>query len=246
MRSILKKIVRRLFRNDRRALEGLDSEHAELITSVIRDRLTYLSAAKLRSIVETCLQIEASGLRGLFIEAGCALGGSTVVIGKLKNSASELRVYDVFGMIPAPTESDGKDVQKRYERIAAGKSRGIGGDRYYGYEENLVDTVKANLARYGISVSTDNVKLIRGLLQDTMEIDHPVVFAHIDVDWYEPVRTCLERLVPNLAAGGVIILDDYHDWSGCRRAVDDFFADKRDEFRFDDSAGSLKVQKRFD
>ena len=34
-------------------------------------------------------------------------------------------IYDVFGMIPAPSEEDGEDVYKRYEVIVSGKSKGI-------------------------------------------------------------------------------------------------------------------------
>ena len=55
-----------------------------------------------------------------------------------------------------------------------------------------------------------------------MTINQPVAFAHVDVDWYEPVMTCLSRVFPSLVIGGSIILDDYHDWGGCRKATDEF------------------------
>ena len=32
------------------------------------------------------------------------------------------------------------------------------------------------------------------------------------------------RLAPLLVPGGRLVLDDYHTWSGCRRAVDEYFA----------------------
>ena len=68
------------------------------------------------------------------------------------------------------------------------------------------------------------MSLIKGLVQDTMRIDQPVAFAHVDVDWYEPVLTCLQRVFPKLVEGGSIILDDYHDWGGCRKATDEYIA----------------------
>ena len=37
--------------------------------------------------------------------------------------------------------------------------------------------------------------------------------------------TCLERIAPRLATGGLLIIDDYDAWSGCRRAVDEYFAE---------------------
>jgi O-methyltransferase len=35
----------------------------------------------------------------------------------------------------------------------------------------------------------------------------------------------LDHLYPLVAAGGVLILDDYGHWDGARRAVDEYFAD---------------------
>ena len=76
-----------------------------------------------------------------------------------------------------------------------------------------------------------------------MKIDGPVAFAHVDVDWYEPVKTSLERIFPNLTVGGSIILDDYHDWGGCRKATDEFLREVTDKIVLDDSAGSMKITK---
>jgi asparagine synthase (glutamine-hydrolysing) len=45
------------------------------------------------------------------------------------------------------------------------------------------------------------------------------------------VRTCLERIAPRLARGGVMIVDDYDSKSGCRLAVDEYFASRRGEYR---------------
>ena len=36
--------------------------------------------------------------------------------------------------------------------------------------------------------------------------------------------TSCEHLYPRLAAGGVLIIDDYGHWDGARRAVDEYFA----------------------
>lgn len=55
----------------------------------------------------------------------------------------------------------------------------------------------------------------------------PVAFAHIDCDWYEPVRYCLDALRRRLAAGAIVVLDDYRDYGGCRKAVDAYLAEDR-------------------
>ena len=214
-----------------------------LISQIADKKLTYLSHLKMASIANTCRDIERRGLSGAFIEAGCALGGSSILIGSLKSAHRSLKVYDVFGLIPAPTEEDPDDVQQRYETIITGQSAGINGDKYYGYEEDLLDKVKANFAAFGLNLEARNIHLIEGLLQETMHVDSAVAFAHVDVDWYDPVKTCLERLYPRLIVGGSIILDDYHDWGGCRKAVDEFLRTIVGKARIDDSAGSLKITK---
>src|SRR5918994_2174184 len=150
---------------------------------------------------------------------------------RAKGRERPLLVHDVFGMIPPPTEADGEDVQARYETIASGRSPGLGEDTYYGYEPDLISKVRQNFERFGLSPEDNAVSLVRGLFQDTIVGDEPVALAHIDGDWYESVRTCLERIGPRLVPGGVMVIDDYFKWSGCRSAVDEFLAEHPDRYR---------------
>ena len=140
-------------------------------------------------------------------------------------------MYDVFGMIPAPSEKDGVEVQKRYETIQSGQSEGLGGNKYYGYEENLYAKVKQTFTDLGVEVDTNNVTLIQGLYEDTLKVDEPVAMAHIDCDWYDSVMVCLNQIVPHLSVGGILVIDDYGAWAGCKKAVDEYFKDRL-EFEF--------------
>ncbi len=195
-----------------------------VVNGVIADLLTYLDADALTDLYETALAAEAEGRPGLIVEAGCALGGSAIVLASAKSPARPMRVYDVFGMIPPPTEADEQDVHERYEVIRSGRSEGLGGDRYYGYEENLLAKVADNFETHGVPLESNKVELVQGLFEDTMHFEEPVCIAHIDGDWYESVATCLERIHPVLVPGGVMVIDDYFAWSGARKAVDDFLA----------------------
>lgn len=227
----------------RAIIAKISDRDRKLMADIRAQKITYLSETRLASINATCSSIEDVNLAGLFIEAGCALGGSAVLIASTKNSERPFLVYDVFDMIPAPTDKDPKDVHERYETIVQGKSTGIGGDKYYGYLENLYNVVQSNLNNFGINCQQQRISLIKGLVQNTMVIEQPVAFAHIDVDWYEPVLTSLERIFPNLVVGGSIILDDYHDWGGCRQATDEFLNRVNGQYTLDDSAGSMKITK---
>ena len=221
----------------------LTVEERHLVYRIRDKKLTYLSDRKLTSLITTCRSIEARNLPGIFLEAGCALGGSAILLASVKSSGRPLNVYDVFGMIPSPTNEDTQDVHTRYQTIVEGKSTGIEGDCYYGYIDGLYDVVKQNFASFDIECEDQSVSLIKGLVQDTLVLDHPVAFAHIDVDWYEPVKICLERIFPKLVIGGSIILDDYHDWGGCRKATDKYLQQIVGQFRLDDSAGSMRITK---
>jgi asparagine synthase (glutamine-hydrolysing) len=225
-------------------LEGMHPADRDLVARIRQRHLTYLSDRKLRSLAQACREAEAQALEGMFVEAGCALGGSSILIASLKRAGREFRVYDVFGMIPPPTRADTEDVHQRYRTIVEGKAAGIDQDRYYGYEADLYEKVKGNLRDFGIDCGAHRVSLIKGLLQDTMAIDGPVAFAHVDVDWYEPVKTCLERLWPRVVPGGSVILDDYHDWGGCRKAADEYLRGITGQFRLDDGAGSMKITRQ--
>jgi len=220
----------------------LSFNERELIHSIQALNMTYLSEEKLASIVGIIKSIEEAKTGGIFIEAGCALGGSTALIAKTKNKHTPLYVYDVFGVIPPPTEQDTEDVHERYKTIVSGASQGIGGDVYYGYQDNLYETVVKNLKHFSCDCQEDHIVLIKGLLQETMKINQPVAFAHVDVDWYEPVKFCLENIFPKLVIGGSIVFDDYHDWGGCRNAVDEYLRTVQGQFDVDD-IGSMKITR---
>lgn len=224
-------------------LSPLDREDRDLIARIRERNLTYLSGNKLAKLAALCHAVDENRLPGVIVEAGCALGGSSILLATLKDAGRPLWVYDVFGMIPSPTAEDTEDVHARYRTIVEGKSKGIGNDKYYGYEDNLYERVRSNLAEFGIDCERQSVVLIKGLLQDTMDITEPVALAHVDVDWYDPVKTCLERIFPRLTVGGSIVLDDYHDWGGCRKATDEFLRTVVGQFSLDDSAGSLTVTR---
>jgi O-methyltransferase len=197
---------------------------------VMRDRLTYLSPRKMRVIERAARRIQRKRVPGDFIECGVALGGSAILLASLLGPQRRFHGYDVFETIPAPGPQDESDAHRRYEVIKSGASTGIGGGEYYGYMKNLRDVVMGNFRKYGFDVDDRRIHLHRGLFQDTLhfQADARVALAHIDCDWYEPVKLCLERIYPRLAVGGCMILDDYNDYQGCKKAVDEFLAGKTD------------------
>lgn len=204
-----------------------------VVKHVWNSRLTYLPHPALQDLHEQCLRMEREGIAGSFIEAGCARGGSAIVMTAAKAKPRPMYLYDVFGLIPAPSDNDDEDCHDRYQLISSGDAIGPHGTLYYGYEENLQQVVEDNFAKCGYPVAENSVHLVKGLFEETLNPQEPVAIAHVDGDWFNSVWVCLERIVPKLSVGGVLVIDDYDAWSGCRKAVDQFFQQQLDgEFVF--------------
>lgn len=189
-------------------------------------RLTYLSAAKLYRIERCLTEIDKARIEGECVEFGVALGGSGILIAKRMARDRHFSGYDLFGTIPPPSDRDGPESHERYRIIASGRSSGIGNDTYYGYESNLFEKVKESFAEFGMPVDGTHIRLVKGLFEETVSFDDGarIAFAHVDCDWYDPVALCLDRIYGHLAPGGIVVLDDYNDYGGCRKAVADFLA----------------------
>ena len=208
--------------------------------------LTYLSERKMVRLERGLAEVQDNGVPGDFVEFGVALGGSAIVMAQAaRDQGRRFAGFDVFSMIPPPTsEKDDAKSKERYEIIAAGKSEGIDGAEYYGYTENLYAKVCDSFARHGLPVDGDRTRLIEGLFEDTVPgagLDQ-IAFCHVDCDWYDPVRYCLQSIADILPPGGIVLLDDYHDYGGCQRAVDEFLAARKD-FKFEDGRNVI-LRKR--
>jgi O-methyltransferase len=210
--------------------------------AVRREHLTYLSAQRLARLEATVSSVLGQQTPGDILEFGIALGGSGIVLAQhARHHGRAFHGFDVFGMIPPPTsDKDGAKSKQRYEVISSGRSKGIGGDTYYGYRQNLFEEVRDTFARHGIPVDGNTVVLHKGLFHETWANyrGHAVAFAHVDCDWYDPVKFCLEQLADRVSPGGVIMLDDYHDFGGCRAATQEFLS-ARGDFRMEGGVTAL-------
>jgi O-methyltransferase len=65
-----------------------------------------------------------------------------------------------------------------------------------------------------------------GWFQDTVpaaaEKIGPIALLRLDGDRYDSTKVCLESLYSNVRRGGIVVIDDYGQFEGCRRAVDEF------------------------
>ena len=80
-----------------------------------------------------------------------------------------------------------------------------------------------------INFPANNVKTYKGLFQDTVphasNIDK-IALLRLDGDWYDSIKICLENFYDRVVIGGVIIIDDYSSYDGCKKALDEFMDSK--------------------
>ena len=181
-----------------------------------RERLFSLEAA-VRYLVR-------SGIEGGFVECGVWRGGSMMAIALtlLDEGESERRLVlcDTFEGMPEPGAEDiamtGKPAHPRW------KKRLIDGESQWCRAE--LEEVRRNLFSTGYDPA--RMRFLKGRVQDTLPCDAigPIALLRLDTDWYDSTKWELEQLYPRLVSGGVLIVDDYGRWRGCRKAVDEYFA----------------------
>ena len=196
-----------------------------IIKHVRTNNLTYCrKGGKLETLHNLVAHVEAREVSGIFIEAGVAMGGSACIIARTKRPQRELRLYDVFDLLPRPSAADGEYAAQVYECLR----NGLAGDpvsvNNVANVRDMLCFVQRNMRDVGVDPEACNIRFVKGLYQDTLEIEQPVAFAHIDCDWHDSVAICIERISGMMSPGGVMLFDDYHSFDGCRRPIDDWLA----------------------
>ncbi len=78
--------------------------------------------------------------------------------------------------------------------------------------------------------NSDDFIFIKGKVENTLiekkNLPEKISFLRLDTDFYESTKIELETLYPRLSKRGVLIIDDYGDFPGCRKAVDEYFLNK--------------------
>ncbi|WP_299123557.1 TylF/MycF/NovP-related O-methyltransferase [uncultured Winogradskyella sp.] len=183
---------------------------------------TMTSAERVVSLIRAVNYIELNNIGGSIIECGVWKGGSIMAaLLALKEKNRDVYLYDTFEGMSEPTDQD-----KSYKDESAKKAY-INKDEYWKRIEcfSTLDEVKNNI--YSIDYPKNKIKFIQGKVEDTIPniIPEKIAILRLDTDWYESTMHEMIHLFPRLVAGGVIIIDDYGHWKGCRKAIDEYIND---------------------
>lgn len=177
-----------------------------------------------REFIQAIKHVEAHSIGGDIVECGVWRGGNLVIAGLLKKRLGfdrRIWAYDTFAGMTAPTDADFKPAAKLNVR---GKFAQL--DRS-GHNEWCLASLDEVQANYAARVGQNDLLTVKGPVQETLldpkNIPEKIAVLRLDTDFYDSTKIELELLYPRLASGGVLIIDDYGEWAGARKAVDEFF-----------------------
>ncbi len=201
----------------------------EATCSPIFERVRFATMTSECRILALCDAVEylcQASIPGAFVECGVWRGGSMMAaaICLLQNQDHrDLWLFDTFQGMSEPTPHD-VDYLGNGARALLDQADQDTADSIWCYSE--LGEVKSNMASTGYP--DDLVNYVQGPVENTL-LDNPlpnqIALLRLDTDWYESTKIELEQLFPRLAPGGVLIIDDYGHWKGCRKAVDQYFAE---------------------
>jgi hypothetical protein len=148
-----------------------------------------------------------------------------------------LWLYDTYaGMVTADTRDQsvtGIDAPRHLAELRrAGR----------GWDAASIADVQANLASTGWPAA--RTRFVVGKVEDTIpgEVPDQIALLRLDTDFYVSTAHELAYLYPLLVPGGILVIDDYGHWDGCRQAVDAYFADQAVFLHRIDYTGRLLVK----
>ena len=198
----------------------------EIIASVMPFTMT--SPERIFALVEAVAYVCENNIAGDFVECGVWKGGSSAAIAKtlvhLGQTQRTLWMYDTFDGMSAPTDSDvdflGQTADTLLDQQDVADAASV-------WCRSPLEEVKETMSQTGYPM--EYIQFIQGKVEETLPQQAPkcVSLLRLDTDWYESTRCELEILFPCLQAGGVLIIDDYGHWQGCRKAVDEYFQQQK-------------------
>ena len=188
-----------------------DSWNALSLIVQVRDH-TMVDVPRLKLLYDLTKELDSQGIPGDLVTCGVYRGGSSAVLAGANRKSDVQRnswLFDSFEGLPEPTQRNGFEAQETYHK---------------GWCTASEDEVRQLFACLGFMNS--NVHIVKGWFQDTLPFApiRQIALLHIDADWYNSVSICLTTLFDRVRPNGVIVLDDYGTWEGCRNATNDFFS----------------------
>lgn len=175
---------------------------------------TMTSQERITGLHQALISVYENKVDGDFVECGVYKGGNVIIAKKFFDSVNETTkkffAFDTFEGMTPPGGNDPENAHSTWQNKNACRAH--------------LDEVMEEFKKHDI---LDNrVLFVVGDVCKTLREDkilEKISILRLDTDWYESTKIELEILYEKLTIGGYLIIDDYGHWSGCKKAVDEFF-----------------------
>lgn len=187
---------------------------------------TVTSVERQFALFQAIRYVIGARIKGDFVECGVGGGGSSLLMAltlrQLGVRDRWLWLYDTFAGMANPTEHDVDFRGFPVEEVLRQKGKSSPSEQ----SNHSLQKVQAVMAR--ADYRDDRIMYVEGDVLKTIPEIMPerIALLRLDTDWYESTKHELEHLYPRLSRNGVLIIDDYGHWQGCRKAVDEYFRGK--------------------
>jgi FkbM family methyltransferase len=183
------------------------------INTILSNGATMVSKERLINLYKQCNKFNHTNYS--FVECGVAKGGCLALMKYAAGNNNKIFGFDSFEGMPEINE--GKDIDKynKYDpKFWVGK-----------LNEEGIQPVYDNFKK--LNLNFNNVNIVKGFFEDTLtdkmiEEIGKICILRLDNDWYESTKFTIEKLYDNVVDGGIILIDDYGAFIGCKRAIDEF------------------------
>lgn len=226
-------MLRRIARTERPGerhssfLRSLTDEERGWIEQALPYSIT--SAERLVANMDAVRHVCRSDIDGALVECGVWRGGSVLAMIRALQQAGvtdrDIYLFDTFEGMTEPADVDtslfDEPALTTWQRA---KTTGrLAWDHFFRRDLFNLDAVKELM--YGTGYPPARIHFVVGKVEDTIPDQAPerIAVLRLDTDWYASTKHELTHLYPRLVPGGVLIIDDYGHWEGCRKAVDEYF-----------------------
>jgi O-methyltransferase len=186
------------------------------------------STERLVANMDAAAYVAKRSIPGAIVECGVWRGGSILVmistLQRLGVTDRDIYLFDTFEGMTQPSDADiSRFDGSALEAWQGAGDRGTPWDHFFTPELFGLEHVKELM--YATGYPRERIHFVVGRVEDTIPGQAPeqIALLRLDTDWYESTKHELDHLYPRISDGGVLIVDDYGHWDGCRRAVDEYF-----------------------
>ena len=193
-----------------------------------------VSKERFLSLYQSINYICKNDIKGDLVECGVFMGGSAMMMcyamnefGAINNN-KKLWLYDTYSGMANPSIYDENILNQNATSELKNIKKQENKKDIWAYSP--LSYVKKNIEK--TNIKNENVLFVKGLVEETLIDQKPekISLLRLDTDFYESTKIELEKLYPLLEVGGILIIDDYGHWKGCKKAVDEYFENKQNIF----------------